>query len=126
WEPFDFGLRHSSVMSAEAALTQARAGETLTRLDVQNAVATAFLGLAAAERAAVATQADLERRDVLLEAVQTLVTNQLRPGADQSRMEAERAAARTRVIQAQQSVAIARSGLNRLLGLTGGGIAIAA
>ena len=125
WEPFDFGLRHSSVVSAEAALAQAKAGETLTRLDVQSAVANAFLSVAAAQRAVVATQADLERRNVLLLAVQTLVTNQLRPGADQSRIEAERAAAQTRVIQAQQSVAIAKAALNRVLGSPTGGITIA-
>ena len=126
WEPFDFGLRHASVASAESALTQARAGEALTRLDVQAAVATAYLGVAAAQRAVVATQADLERRNVLLQSVQTLVTNQLRPGADQSRVEAERAAAQTRLIQAQQSLAVARATLNRVLGSTTGGITIAA
>jgi outer membrane protein len=126
WEPLDFGLRHASVASAEAALTQARAGETLARLDVQSAVATAFLSVAAAQRVVVATQADLDRRSVLLRSVQVLVDNQLRPGADQSRGEAERAAAQTRVIQAQQSLAIAQARLNLVLGSTTGGIAIAA
>ena len=126
WEPFDFGLRHASVSSAEAALTQARANETLTRLDVQGAVANAFLGVAAAQRAVVAAQADVERRNVLLQAVQTLVTNQLRPGADQSRIEAERAAAQTRLIQGQQSLAIAQATLNRVLGSTAGGIVVVA
>jgi outer membrane protein TolC len=125
WEPFDFGLRHASVASAEATLAQARAGETLTRLDVQAAVATAFLSVVAAQRAVVAAQADLERRNVLLRSVQTLVDNQLRPGADQSRVEAERAAAQTRLIQAQQTVAVAQVTLNRVLGATGG-ITIAA
>src|SRR5512143_3414674 len=33
WEPFDFGLRHAGVAGADAALTRARAGEVLTRLD---------------------------------------------------------------------------------------------
>jgi len=120
WEPFDFGLRHAVVTSAEAALTQARAGETLTRLEVQGAVAGAFLNIIAAERAVSAAQADVERRDVLLRSVQTLVTNQLRPGADQSRMEAERAAALTRRIQAQQTLTLARVTLNRLLGASAG------
>jgi outer membrane protein TolC len=126
WEPIDFGLRHASVASAEAALTQARASETLTRLDVQSAVAAAFLAVAAAQRTVVATQADLDRRNVLLQAVQTLVTNQLRPGADQSRVEAERAAAQTRFIQAQQSLAIAEATLSRVLGSTNGGVIVAA
>ena len=126
WEPFDFGLRHASVVSAEAAVVQARAGETLTRLDVQNAAASAFLAVAAAQRAVVAAQADVERRSVLLQVVQTLVANQLRPGADQSRIEAERAAAQTRLIQAQQSLTIAQATLNRVLGSASVGVTIAA
>ncbi len=125
WEPFDFGLRHASVATAQAALTQARAGETLTRLDVQNAVAAAFLDVLAAQRTVAAEQADLDRRNVLLQSVQTLVTNQLRPGADQSRAEAERAAAQTRLIQARQTLTIAQTVLMRVLGTPTGTITIA-
>jgi outer membrane protein TolC len=83
-------------------------------------VAAAYLGVVAAQRAVVATQADMERRSVLLHSVQTLVTNQLRPGADQSRVEAERAAAQTRLIQAQQTLAVVEATLNRVLGATSG------
>ena len=125
WEPFDFGLRHASVVGAEAAFTQARAGETLTRLDVQNAVGQAFLGVLAAQRAMTALQADLDRRNVLLQAVQALVNNQLRPGAEASRADAERAAAQTRLLQAQQTLTIAQTTLIRVLGITAGGVAIA-
>src|SRR5436190_19801251 len=125
WEPFDFGLRHAGVAGAEAALTQARAGETLTRLEVQNAVASAYLGVLAAQRAVTATRADLDRRDVLLRALQALVTNQLRPGADRSRAEAERAAAQTRLLQAQQALTIGQATLARVLGSRTGGVTIA-
>ena len=125
WEPFDFGLRHAGVISAQAALTEARAGEALTRLDVQDAVAAAFLEVLAAERAVTAAQADVDRRSVLLLSVQTLVTNQLRPGADASRAEAERAAAQTRLLQAQQTLTIAQATITRLLGITTGGVTIA-
>ena len=38
--------------------------------------------------------------------VHTLVDNQLRPGAEASRSDAERAAAQTRLIQAQQTVTL--------------------
>jgi outer membrane protein TolC len=126
WEPFDFGLRHAGVVSAEAAVTQARAGESLTRLDVQNAVAAAFLGIVAAQRAVTAVQADVDRRNVLLQSVQALVNNQLRPGADQSRVDAERAAAQTRLIQAQQTLAVANATLSRVLGTAATGVTIAA
>ena len=124
WEPFDFGLRHATIAGAQAAVTQARAGETLTRLDVENAVATAFLGVLATQRAVSAAQADVDRRNVLLQSVQALVSNQLRPGADQSRAEAERAAAQTRLIQAQQQMLVAQSILTRVLGITTGGAMI--
>ena len=116
WEPFDFGLRHASVASAEAAVTRAKADEELTRLDVETAVGTAFLNIVGAQRAVAALQADLDRRDLLSRAVHTLVDNQLRPGAEASRTDAERAAAQTRLIQAQQAVTLAQITLARLLG----------
>jgi outer membrane protein TolC len=49
-----------------------------------------------------------------------LVENQLRPGAEASRAEAELAAARTRAIQARQAVVIARNVLSQMLGIPGG------
>src|SRR4029450_2732730 len=108
WEPFDFGLRHASVASAEAAVARARADDALTGLDVQTAVGTAFLNIVGAQRAVAALQADVDRRDLLARAVHILVDNQLRPGAEASRTDAERAAAQTRLIQAQQVVTLAQ------------------
>jgi outer membrane protein TolC len=124
WEPVDFGLRSASVAGAEAALTRARADETLTRLGVQTAVGTAFLGVLAAQRAVTTAQTDADRRDVLRRTVRTLVDNQLRPGAEASRADAEWAAAQTRLIQAQERLTLAQAMLRRMLGLTIGGVAI--
>jgi outer membrane protein len=124
WEPLDFGLRSASVAGAEATVTRARASEALTRLDVQGAVGAAFLNIVAAQRAVAAAQADVDRRDVLGRAVRALVDNQLRPGADLSRADAERAAAGTRLIQAQQTLMLAQTTLARVLGDTSGAIAI--
>jgi outer membrane protein TolC len=124
WEALDFGLRDAGVTGAEAALARARAGDALTRLDVQHAVAAAFLDILAASRAVAAAQADVDRRDVLRRTVQALVDNQLRPGADASRTDAERAAAQTRLIQAQAGVTLAELTLARVLGLGGGAITI--
>lgn len=124
WEPFDFGLRGASVREAEATVVRARAEETLTRLTVQNAVGTAFLGVVAAEQTVVAVEADAARRRTLAQAAQTLADNQLRPGAEASRAAAERAAADTRVIQARQALAIAQARLSMLLGQVDGTIAV--
>jgi outer membrane protein TolC len=126
WEPFDFGLRHAGVTSAEASLDRARAGENLTRLEVARAVASAYLDLVSAQRGVAAAQADFDRRDVLRRAVQTLVDNQLRPGAEASRANAERAASQTRLIQSQQLVTLAQTTLMRLLGVARGPLVIAA
>jgi outer membrane protein TolC len=119
WEPVDFGLRRATVAGAEAAVTRARAGEALTRLDVQSAVGAAFLSILAAQRAVAAVQADFDRRDILAQRVHTLVDNQLRPGAEASRADAERAAAQTRLIQTQQTVRLAQIAIARVLGTAG-------
>jgi outer membrane protein TolC len=124
WEPIDFGLRGATVASAEASLGRARASQALTRLDVQTAVGTAFLGMLAADRAAAAAQADLDRREVLARTVRTLVDNQLRPGAEASRADAERAAAQTRFIQARQALTLSQIVLTRVLGVTTGSVRI--
>src|SRR4030095_1227337 len=104
--------------------TRARAAEALTRLDVQTAVGTAFLNIVGAQRAVASLQADVDRRDLLSRAVHILVDNQLRPGAEASRSDAERAAAQTRLIQARQAVALAQITLARVLGVTTGPVAI--
>ena len=124
WEPLDFGLRDATIVGAEATVTRARAGESLTRLDVQGAVGAAFLGILAAQRAVTAAQADFERRDVLARTVHTLVDNQLRPGAEASRADAERAAAQTRVIQAQAALTLAQTTMARALGVTAANVTI--
>jgi len=118
WEPFDLGLRDATVREAEAAVVRARAGEVLTRLEVQQAVGTSFLALVGAGQAAAAADADVTRRSVLARTARTLADNQLRPGAEASRAEAELSGARTRAIQAWQAVATAQSMLMRVLGAT--------
>jgi outer membrane protein len=124
WEPLDFGLRDATIAREEAAVTRARTGEALTRLEVQSAVGAAFLGVVAAQRAVIATQTDLDRRDVLARIVHTLVDNQLRPGAEGSRIDAERAAAYTRRIQAQATLTLAQTTVTRVLGATTGIVTI--
>jgi outer membrane protein len=124
WEPIDFGLRRATTNGAQAAVARARAGEALTRLEVQTAVGSAFLAIAGAQRAVAALQADVDRRDLLSRAVHTLVDNQLRPGAEASRSDAERAAAQTRLIQAQQALTLAQISFARVLGVTSGQVTI--
>ena len=126
WEPFDFGLRGATVREAEASVTRARADEGVTRLSVQHAVGVAFLNVVAAQQALTAAEADVQRRDVLARAAQTLADNQLRPGAEASRANAERAAAQTRAIQARQGLVIAQATLAQVLGVADEPVAVRA
>jgi len=71
------------------------------------------LALAMAVRAA---QAGVDRAEVVLRTIAAQVRAELRPGADQSRAEAELAAARTQWIQGQQAADIARVTLSQFTG----------
>ncbi|MFN7981739.1 MAG: TolC family protein [Vicinamibacterales bacterium] len=124
WEPFDLGLREAAVREAEGGVAHARAQEALTRLAVQNAVGAAFLALVNAQQAVVAAEADGHRRDVLARVAHALADNELRPGAEASRADAERAAAQTRAIQAREAVSIAQATLGQMLGVTAGPVSV--
>ena len=119
WEPFDFGLRQANVGVAERLVTQASAGLELTRLQVAVRAADAFLAALAADEVVRAAQANVDRLQVLATSVSALVQNQLRPGADASRADAEVAAARVQALRAQLSAVAARATLAEAIGLGG-------
>ncbi len=115
WEPIDFGRRGATVNAARAGQSLANSAVSVTRLDVAVAVTNAFFTLAAAQQRVTAAKANFERRQVFAHSVHVLVTNELRPGADASRADAELAIARTQLIQAEQSQAVGRAVLAELL-----------
>jgi outer membrane protein len=117
WEPFDFGLRHASTETARVAKVHAEAGVTRSRFEISVATADAFLTLIAAQKTEVAAKAGVESWEVLQKSIHALVASQLRPGADESRINAELAAARTQLAQAQQAVAMAVATLNQFTGI---------
>jgi outer membrane protein TolC len=117
WEPVDLGLRRAVVGEAEAGVARAQAAQALTRLEVQQAVGHAFLDVVTAQQELIAAESDVQRRDVLARAARTLADNQLRPGAEASRAEAELAAARTRAIRAGQVLTVSRATLAQMLGI---------
>ena len=118
WEPLDFGYRRAIVAAARATQTRAGAEASLTRLDVTVAAVNAYLTLLAAEQTMRATEADVKRREVFTKAVHVLVDNELRPGADASRADAELARARANAARAQQQEAVSRAALADILGVT--------
>ncbi len=124
WEPFDFGLRKAQVDLARQLTRLAEADEAVTRLDVSAAAADAFLALLANEQAVRAAAANAERAETLAKTVRTLVENQLRPGVDASRAEAELAAAKNQLIQTEQNAELARANLAEAIGQAGANIEI--
>lgn len=125
WEPFDFGLRQASVNAATAARTQSEAALKRTQFDVSVAAADAYVTLVAAQETVRAAQAGVDRAEVISRTIHAQVNAQLRPGADASRADAELAAARTQLIQAQQAVEVARVNLSQFVGLTPTQISVA-
>jgi outer membrane protein TolC len=126
WEPFDFGLRRANVAAADAARAQSEAALNRTRFDIALAAADAYLTLAAAQDTVRAAQAGVDRAESVARTITALTGAQLRPGADQSRAEAETAAARTQLIQAQSAVDVARATLAQFTGGDPAQISIAA
>jgi outer membrane protein TolC len=124
WEPFDFGLRRANVGLARASSKQAGAGVEVTRLDVAFTAADAFLGVIANEQIVRAAQANVDRMEVFARAVRTLVNNELRAGVDASRANAELAAARNQLIQAQQDAEISQVSLAEAIGQAGAAVTI--
>lgn len=126
WEPFDFGLRRANVASAEAARAQTDAVLKRTEFEVAVSTADAYLTLAAAQETMRAAQAGVDRGETVLRTIRALVNAELRPGADASRAEAELAAARTQLIQADQATEVARATVAQFVGTDPAHIAISA
>lgn len=119
WELFDFGYRSATVKTARSAQERATGEAALTELDVAATTADAFLTLLAAQERRRAAQSDVERRTVFAHSIHVLVNNELRPGADASRADAELAAARTQLIEAETTEQVGRAALATILGIAG-------
>src|SRR5437899_3271117 len=124
WEPFYFGLRKANVDVAESARRRAEAEVGVTRLQVGAAAADSFLTILAAQQTVEAAKAGVERARVLDLVVETLVKNELRPGAEASRTRAELALAETQLIRAEQAVDESRAALAQLLGVASADVSL--
>lgn len=125
WEAVDFGQRKATVDVARAQTSLARGQTALTELDVASAAADAFLTVLAAEESVGAARANVDRLQVFANNVRTLVQNQLRPGADQSRADAELAVANNQLSQAVQIAEVARASLADAIGSAGTSLELA-
>jgi outer membrane protein len=115
WQPFDFGLRHAKVESAAAARDRANANVQRSQLDVSSAAADAFLTVLAAGQAQNAAQVAVDNWETLRKSIHALTMSELRPGADESRIEAEKAAANTQLALATEAVEMSQATLSKFL-----------
>lgn len=123
WEPFDFGLRRATVESSSLERTHLEATVKRTQFEIASAAADGFLTLIAAQETVKAAQAGVTRSETVLRTIGAQVNSGLRPGADQSRAEAELAASQTQLIQAEQGVEMARANLAQFVAKEPGQIA---
>ena len=115
WQPFDFGMRHAKVESAVAARDRANASVQRSQLEVSSAAADAFLTVLAAGQAQTAAQAAVDNWEPLRKSIHALTAAELRPGADESRIEAEKAAANTQLALATEAVEMGQATLSKFL-----------
>jgi outer membrane protein len=115
WQPFDFGLRHARVESAAAARDRANAYVQRSQLEVSSAAADAFLTVLAAGQAQNAAQVAVDNWETLRKSIHALTAAELRPGADESRIEAEKAAAKTQLALATEALEMGQATLAKFL-----------
>ena len=115
WQPFDFGLRNAKVEAAAAARDRASASIQRSQLEVSSAAADAFLTVVAARQTQNSAQVAVDNWEILRKSIHALTAAELRPGADESRIEAEKAAANTQLALATGAVEMGEATLAKFL-----------
>lgn len=125
WNALGLPAQIAQVDAALANLSQAQAALDVQRLEVAYAAADQFLDVLAQKKTVQAARATVERARVLSTIVRTLVKQDLRPGVDGARAEAELALALTQLIRAEQAQSVSRAFLARALGAAGQALEVA-
>jgi outer membrane protein len=115
WQPFDFGLRNAKVGAAAAARDRANASVQRSQLEVSSAAADAFLTVLAARQTQNSAQVAVDNWETLRKSIHALTAAELRPGADESRVEAEKAVANTQLALATEGVEMGEATLAKFL-----------
>ena len=119
WLIYDWGQRHSRVMVARSMVAQSNAGMKLMALDVASTAADSFLTVVETREVIRAQQAIVDRMKAYDLIVHTLVDKGLRPGVDASRADADLAAAKMALIDAESAEELAVVDLAEAMGIAG-------
>jgi outer membrane protein TolC len=119
WDLFSLARQAAAVDAALAGRAQASATIEAQRLEVAYQAADAFLLALEAEAAVHAVAANVQRAEVLVAATRPLVVQNLRPGVEQARAEADLANAQTQLARTEQARDVRRAELAESLGHAG-------
>jgi outer membrane protein len=119
WDAIGLVQKMALVDAALADDAQARATLDALRSAIAFAAADQFLDVLARAETVRSARATFERGRVFDTIVEALAKQELRPGADASRAQAELALAATQLIRAEQAEAVSRTELARTLGIAG-------
>ena len=123
-EVFDFGRRGAQVREARAGRDAAAAHAEAARLSAGVRAADLFLTVAGTAKVVEADTTTVARLEQLQRAVGALVSADLRPGADRARVDADLAAAQSRLYANEQSLEVARIRLAVAMGQSGASLAL--
>jgi outer membrane protein len=116
WDVLSLVRQAAAVDIALATKREAEVATSARRFEIAYAVADAYVDVVAAEETVKATRAYVERTQVFAGIVKTLVGQELRPGADGARVDAEIALAQTDLARAQQGEDVRRAQLAEAMG----------
>jgi outer membrane protein TolC len=119
WDVLSLSRQAAAIDVALAGRAQADATTDANRLQVAYQAADAFLLLLEANEAVRAVSANVQRAQVLVTATKPLVVQNLRPGVDEARAEAEVANAQTQLARAEQTREVRRAELAEAIGHAG-------
>ncbi|MCU1283099.1 MAG: hypothetical protein JWM53_6645 [bacterium] len=125
WDALGLIDKMAIVDAALAEQVQAHAAVDVRRIAVAFGAAEQFLDVVTRAETVRAARATVDRARIFDTIVEALTKQELRPGADASRAQAELALAATQLIRAEQAEAVSRTELARALGIAGERVDIA-
>lgn len=119
WNATGMAQKGALVDAALEGVAESEADLRATQLEIEYEVSDAFLSVLAADEGVRAASANVDRARTFATVVDTLVTQNLRPGADAARVQADVSLALTQLARAEQARAVSAARLGELIGTPG-------
>ena len=116
WRIYDFGLTHANVKAAEANEDAAKAGYSVSSLDVRRDVEVAYLEALARKRLVLVAQATVKSEAAHLDQAKRFVAAQAKDPIEVAQAQARASNAQSTLAQAQSDEAVALANLRAAIG----------